>query len=179
MSQSWTACDAALVGNLHPNAVTQMNGKVPITLLCSAALAFACGPRARSEGSTGRSEPTRAVAVDPASPLAPSLDVIVDDDVRFAFEVMNAGKKKLEVNFADGRTHDVVVLDSLGREVWRWSEGRLFTQTMQNRVLRTSDMLRYEEAWSAPAPGRYVAVATLVSDNFPIQKSAEFIVPQM
>ena len=117
-----------------------MNGKVPITLLCSAALAFACGPRARSEGSTARNEPTRTAQVDPASPLAPSLEVTVSDDVRFEFAVTNAGKKKLELDFADGRTHDVVVLDSLGREVWRWSEGRIFTQTMQNRVLRAADV---------------------------------------
>lgn len=156
-----------------------MISKVPFTLLVSAALAFACGPRGRSE-SIARDEAVRAPRVDPASPLAPTLDVVTDaGEVRFAFAVMNAGKKKLEVNFADGRTHDVVVLDSLGTEVWRWSEGRLFTQAMQNRVLRTSDALRYEEQWEAPAPGRYVAIATLESRNFPVTHRAEFVVPQM
>ncbi len=155
-----------------------MNGSVPITLLCSAALAFACGPRAHNESASAsaRSEPTRTVGADPSSPLAPSLDVTVDDDVHFAFAVMNAGKKKLELTFADGRTHEFVVLDSLGREVWRWSEGRIFTQSMQNRVLRTSDLLRYEDAWDAPAPGRYVAVATLESANFPVTQRVEFTV---
>ena len=147
-----------------------MNGKVPITLLCSAALAFACGPRARSESAITRSEPTRATSASASSPLAPSLDVIIDDDVRFAFEVTNAGTKKLELTFADGRTHDLVVLDSLGREVWRWSDGRIFTQSMQNRVLRTSDQLRYEEAWGAPSPGRYVAVATLASTSVAMKR---------
>lgn len=164
----------------EPPTETQMNGKVPITLLCSAALAFACGPRARNESASTRGEPSRVVrAVDPSSPLTPSLDVTVNGGVRFAFEVTNDGKKKLELNFADGRTHDLVVLDSLGREVWRWSEGRLFTQAMQNRVLRTSDMLRYEERWDAPAPGHYVAVATLASNNFPVKHQVAFTVPQM
>jgi hypothetical protein len=153
-----------------------MNGSVPITLLCSAALAFACGPRARNESASTRSEPTRAVSANPASPLAPTLDVTVDDDVHFAFAVTNAGKKKLELTFADGRTHEFVVLDSLGREVWRWSEGRIFTQSMQNRVLRSSDLLRYEDVWDAPAPGRYVAVATLASANFPVTQRVEFTV---
>lgn len=164
------------VDTLHPHASTLMNGKVPITLLCSAALAFACGPRGRSESAITRSEPAPATSAAAASPLAPSLDVIIDDDVRFAFEVTNAGKKKLELTFADGRTHDLVVLDSVGREVWRWSDGRIFTQSMQNRVLRTSDQLRYEEAWGAPAPGRYVAVATLSSANFPLTQRVEFVV---
>lgn len=153
-----------------------MNGSVPITLLCSAALAFACGPRAHNESASTRGELTRAVSADPSSPLAPSLDVTVGDDVRFAFAVTNASKKKLELTFADGRTHEFVVLDSLGREVWRWSEGRIFTQSMQNKVLRTSDLLRYEDAWDSPAPGRYVAVATLASANFPVMQRVEFTV---
>lgn len=159
-----------------PTRSLLMNGSVPITLLCSAALAFACGPRARNESASARNEPAHAMRVNPASPLAPTLDVTVDDDVHFAFAVTNAGKKKLELTFADGRTHEFVVLDSVGREVWRWSEGRIFTQSMQNRVLRASDLLRYEDAWDAPAPGRYVAVATLASDNFPVTQRVEFTV---
>jgi hypothetical protein len=155
-----------------------MISKVPLTLLCSAVLAFACGPRARSEAIT-REDASRATRANATDPLAASLDVQVDGEVRFAFAVVNASKKKLEVSFADGRTHDVVVLDSLGREVWRWSEGRLFTQAMQNRVLRTSDALRYEEEWDAPAPGKYVAVATLASRNYPTEQRVEFTVPQM
>jgi hypothetical protein len=87
---------------------------------------------------------------------------------------VNEGKKKLELNFNDGRTHDVVVLDSLGKEVWRWSKGRIFTQAMQNKVLRTSDSLTYEESWKDAMPGRYVAVATLSSANFPVTQRVEF-----
>ncbi|MBK7908622.1 MAG: hypothetical protein IPJ78_19010 [Gemmatimonadetes bacterium] len=79
--------------------------------------------------------------------------VRVEEEVHFDFAVVNGGKKKLEVDFADGRTHDLVVLDSLGREVWRWSEGRLFTQAMQNRVLRASDALRFDEEWEARCRG--------------------------
>jgi hypothetical protein len=156
-----------------------MNGKVSLTLLASAVLAFACGPRARNETSSTASESSRPVVhADPDSPLATSLDVSVGDEVRFDFAVINASKRKLEVNFADGRMHDIVVLDANGREVWRWSEGRMFTQSVQNRVLRTSDALRFEEAWEDPTPGAYVAVATLASANFPVERRVEFTVRQ-
>lgn len=156
-----------------------MNGKVSLTLLASAVLAFACGPRARNETTSNSAENTRPVVhSDPDSPLSTSLDVSVGDEVRFDFAVINASKRKLEVNFADGRMHDVVVLDTNGREVWRWSEGKMFTQSMQNRVLRTSDALRFEEAWQDPAPGSYVAVATLSSENFPVERRVEFTVRQ-
>lgn len=158
-----------------------MNGKLSFALLCLAALALACGPRSGSDvtssaPSAGTAPRNAAVRSPTASPLTPSLDIAVDDGVRFAFRVVNEGKKKLELRFRDGRTHDVVVLDSLGREVWRWSEGRFFTQAMQNRVLRTSDSLRYEESWRDARPGNYVAVATLSSANFPVTERVEFTV---
>jgi hypothetical protein len=156
-----------------------MNGKVSLTLLASAVLAFACGPRARNETTSNSADASRPVVhSDPDSPLATSLDVSVGDEVRFDFAVINASKRKLEVNFADGRMHDLVVLDANGREVWRWSEGKMFTQSVQNRVLRTSDALRFEEAWATPAPGSYVAVATLSSENFPVERRVEFTVRQ-
>src|SRR5688500_16048371 len=133
-----------------------MKGKISLTLLCFAVLAFACGPRTRSESASGNAARATQPAAQRAattpqgaprsanatrtsdSPLTPSLDVDLEDGVRFEFQVVNEGKKKLEIDFASGRTHDLVVLDSLGREVWRWSEGRLFTQAMVSKVLRTS-----------------------------------------
>lgn len=96
--------------------------------------------------------------------------------MRFAFHVANDGAKKLELLFANGLTHDVVVLDSVGREVWRWSDGRLFTQAVQSKVLRASDRLAFEEAWENAAPGRYTAVATLASSNFPVEHRVAFTV---
>lgn len=151
-----------------------MNGKLPFTLLCVAALTFACGPRQRNEASTGTRATAARVASESDLPLAPMFAVDVNEDVRFEFQVVNASDKKLEVKFADGRTHDWVVFDSLGNEVWRWSDGRLFTQAMQNKVLRTDDSLRYDGSWSDAPPGRYVAVATLSSANFPIERRVEF-----
>jgi hypothetical protein len=153
-----------------------MNEKVPFTLVCIAVLAFACGPRPRGDSATERSTARRAATSDAHTPLTPSLDVSVEDGVRFAFQVTNESSKKLELRFPDGRTHDVIVLDSIGREVWRWSEGRLFTQTVQNRVVRSSDSLAFEEAWKDAKPGTYTAVATLASQNFPVEQRAQFTV---
>lgn len=155
-----------------------MNEKVPFALLCTAVLAFACGPRPHGESATDRSTSTarRSAASVANTPLSPSLDVKVEDGVRFAFAVTNDGARKLELLFPDGRTHDVVVLDTLGREVWRWSEGRLFTQAVQAKVVRASDSLRFTEAWRDAQPGSYVAVATLASRNYPVEQRVAFTV---
>lgn len=154
-----------------------MNEKVPFALLCTAVLAFACGPRPHGESVTDRSNSTRRSSAAVArTPLSPSLDINVEDGVRFAFAVTNDGARKLEVLFPDGRTHDVVVLDTLGREVWRWSDGRLFTQAVQAKVVRASDSLRFTEAWRDAQPGSYVAVATLASQNYPVEQRVAFTV---
>jgi hypothetical protein len=155
-----------------------MNQKVPFALVCVAALAFACGPRSRGESAATRSgsRATAGATTDPRTPLTHSLDVTVDHEVRFEFRVTNASSAKLEVQFPDGRTHELVVLDSIGREVWRWSEGRLFTQAMQNRVLRASDAIAFDGSWDDATPGRYTAVATLASANFPVEERTEFVV---
>jgi len=146
----------------------------------TAALIFACGPRPRGDGiaasAAHRARPAESGATKSPS-LSSSLDVRIAGGVRFDFRVANAGRGKVEVRFPNGQTHDIAVLDSLGQEVWRWSAGRLFTQALQNRVLHTNDTLAFDERWSAAPPGRYVAVATLASRNFPIEQRAEFVVP--
>lgn len=98
-------------------------------------------------------------------------------EARFALAVVNTADRRVEVNFPDGRTRDFAVYDAAGREVWRWSRGRLFTQVMQNRLLGARDSAVYAEAWEAPAPGRYTVVAELRSSDHPIRRAAAFVVP--
>ena len=100
----------------------------------------------------------------------------VTDGVEFAFHLTNTADRKLEVKFPSGQAYELVVLDARGREVWRWSTGRMFTQSLQNRVLRESDSLTYDSRWTNAPAGKYVAVATLASANFPVEKRAEFVV---
>lgn len=161
-----------------------MKGKIAFAFLSVGVLAFACGPRPHGgdSASAGRSAKSRSAHEAkkengaPAAPLAASLDVNIAEGVRFEFRVTNTGEKKLEVNFPSGQTHELVVLDTLGREVWRWSAGRMFTQALQNKVLRTSDALAYAGRWRDAPRGRYVAVATLASANYPMEQRTEFIV---
>ena len=149
-----------------------MNGRVSFVMLVVAVLAFAC-----TRSRTGESLATTKSHHKKGAAVASSLDVRVNDHVRFALHVMNEGDKKVELNFESGKTHDIEVLDASGRQVWRWSEGRMFTSAYQNRVLRSDDTLSFSEAWTKPAPGRYVAVARLVSQNYPMEQRVEFAIP--
>jgi hypothetical protein len=151
-----------------------VNGRIAFLLVSGAVLAFACGPRPHgTDGIAARAVKPRA---HDAAELSGRLAVTVNDGVAFDFVVTNSGAKKVEVNFPSGQTHELVVLDTLGREVWRWSNGRMFTQSLQNRVLRSSDTLAWEERWRDAPSGRYVAVATMASRNFPVTERTEFVV---
>ena len=155
-----------------------MNTRLVVPLLCAAAIAFACGPRAVS--STPADAPPAATQPreSDAPPLASSLDISVRDGVKLAFHATNRGGRRVELVFPSGQTHDFAILDSSGSEVWRWSNGRLFTQALQNRVLAPGETLTYEERW-APGDrrGTFVAVATLRSSSHPVETRVEFTLP--
>src|SRR5688500_15643838 len=110
-----------------------MLSRYAVPLLCAAAIVFACGPRPHAAESTVPDAAARpTMKPDTANPLASSLDVRVADGVRFTLHVTNRGGRNLELMFPSGQTHDFVVLDAAGKQLWRWSEGRMFTQAMQS-----------------------------------------------
>ena len=154
-----------------------MNSRLVVSLLAAGALVFACGPRPRSSEASASSS-TRQLVPDDGSPLATSLGVSVGREVRLAFHITNATSKLVELRFDNGQTHDFAVLDSVGREVWRWSTGRMFTQALQNKPLASGETLSFEDRWeAADRHGRFTAVATLASGNFPVERRIEFEVP--
>jgi hypothetical protein len=156
-----------------------------IPLLCLGAVAFACGPRSHSEASLvsvnlATSAAAPAVKKTPKKAqqprVTPSFSVSVEHkSIRFALDVSNPTKKDVELTFPDGQTYDFVVLDSVGREVYRWATGRMFTQSVQNRTIDGGETMHISEHATLDLPqGSYVAVATLRSTNFPVKERVPF-----
>jgi hypothetical protein len=161
--------------------------RVAIALLCAGALAFACGPRSHSEAASPASLASASPVVLQGGPrvhnddsrLASRVDVKVErDGVRFALRVTNETKKHIELLYPNGQTHEFVVIDSTGKEVWRWSASRLFTQSLQNKLLGSGETMVKTERWQHPREhGKYTVIATLNCTNFPVQERAEFVLP--
>ena len=81
----------------------------------------------------------------------------------------------VELRFRDGKTHDFYVQDACGTEVWRWSKSRMFTQGVQNKLVKSKDVAVFSEQWNpSNAHGKYVAFAVLPSANHPIEERVEF-----
>lgn len=116
--------------------------------------------------------------------LGATLDVNVHgtkatgETVSFALHVGNNTSKMVELRFPNGQTHEFVVLDESGKEVWRWSRGRMFTQAIRNKLLKGREETVFEEIWNTNGlRGTYTAVATLRSQNHPVETSVEFVLP--
>jgi len=165
-----------------------MNSRLIIPILVVGALAFACGPRP-NEASTPQVATAKAPARAASTPrrgrvprgatIEPTIAVSAEPGVvHVRLLVANAGDKRAELAFPSGQTHDVAVLDARGREVWRWSTGKLFTQTLQTKALGGGDTVTYDESWKPRgAHGRYTIVATLNSTNYPLEERAELVLP--
>jgi hypothetical protein len=129
-----------------------------------------------SEAADSRVAP---VVLNSDTTIAASLNVVVaGEQIEFQLTLTNNSSRSVEVRFPSGRTHDFAVIDSTGREVWRWSTGKMFTQVLQNKSIAPHDSISFSTAWKNPdTAGTFVAVARLWSRNFPIEQRAELIIP--
>ncbi len=148
-----------------------MRNRLVVPLLVAASVAFA----GRSSGHKQSAQQNSVESAQRSAALASSLAVNVADGVRFTLNVRNNSRRMVELKFPNGKTHDFYVLDENGREVWRWSRGRMFTQMLQNKLIKSKDNAVFADRWSASnAHGKFTAVAVLASVNHPVEERVQF-----
>ena len=146
--------------------------KLVFPIAAAATLAFACGPWSQTQADSRVS----VEHVTDGKPLGSALEVRAGGEIDLALRVTNNSKRTLELRFPDGFTHDFFVLDSEGHEVWRWSEGRMFTSALQTKQLRSTGSVTYHNKSKQQLPkGEYTAVAVLRSGNHPMETRVAFV----
>ncbi|SRR6266513_3249442 len=156
-----------------------MDNRLILPLLCAASVAFAATPFAHTD------KPVAAAkhrGEDMSAPIVTTFDITRPNDdankLRFTLNVRNNTTKMLELRFPDGQTHDFVVKDFAGKEVWRWSTGRMFTSAMRSETLKGKGETQFEESWNTKGQhGSFTAVAVLRSNNFPVESTVQFLLP--
>jgi len=159
-----------------------MNSRLLIPLLLAGAVALACGTRSHSDAAvspTAKSTSVKSasVAIKPGgAPIASEFKVRPHPKaLEFALAVTNPTKKSVELVFPSGQEYEFSVMDSTGTEVYRWGTGRMFTQSLQNKLLDGGETLHIEERAEKSLPsGTYIAVATLRSTNYPVEQRFSF-----
>ena len=150
-----------------------MQSRLIIALLTAGGIAFACGPRPSE--SEAASAPVSVRRPANSAPLATTLELSVAEGVDLRLHVTNTSGKKIEMTFDTGQTHDFYVLDASGKEVWRWSTGRMFTQGVQKKLVDSGATVSFSDHWTGPvAGGTYTAVAVLLSSSHPTEQRVEF-----
>ena len=98
--------------------------------------------------------------------------------VTLVLQVTNTTDAPLELNFPSGQSYDFVVRQG-DQEIWRWSDGQMFTQSLRTERLAAGETLSYQESWPAPssARGELVAIGTLVATDHPIEQAGRFSLP--
>ncbi len=107
--------------------------------------------------------------------LTSTLDVGVGDEVEFALTVENTGDDPVELTFRSGLKVDFVV-EADGEEVWRASDGRMFTQALQSETIDSGETVTYPGRWPDPDSGAYTAIAELNTTDDGVEARAEFSV---
>src|ERR1700682_242674 len=156
-----------------------MHNRLILPLLCAASVAFAAAPFSH-DGKAIAS--TKHNAEEKTAPIVSTFDITRPKEhaekLKFSLRVTNNTSKMLELRFTDGQTHDFVVKDFAGKEVWKWSEGRMFTSAMRSETLKGKGQTTFEESWSPKGMhGSFTAVAMLRSNNFPIETTVQFVLP--
>jgi Intracellular proteinase inhibitor len=156
-----------------------LDNRLILPLLCAASVAFAAVPSFSHDDKPVATSKTRDVS---SAPIVTRFDVTrpnTDGDrIRFSLNIKNNTAKMLELRFPSGQTHDFVVKDFAGKEIWRWSSGRMFTSVMRSTTIKGRSATTYAESWSTKGQhGAFTAVAILKSDNYPVESAVQFVLP--
>jgi flavin-binding protein dodecin len=83
------------------------------------------------------------------------------DTATFELSVENTGRERVRIPFRTGQQYDFEVLRN-GRRVWRWGEGRIFTQALTSLTLQPDQGITFTGRWDLRdnaglrvLPGRY------------------------
>jgi hypothetical protein len=142
--------------------------------LAVAAAFAACSPPP-PENPRGTASP----APQGGEPLASSLQVApAGDSVSFVLQVTNAGPAPVALTFPTGQSFDFAVSRD-GREVWRWSADRSFTQAVREESIAAGETRRYEASWRPPAGthGALAARGWITARQVRAERSTGFALP--
>lgn len=72
---------------------------------------------------------------------------IKDDKVVFDFELINYHNEPKQLQFGSGQKYEVIVIDEKGEEVYRYSDGKFFTQAIVYETINPGKSLKWQDTW--------------------------------
>ncbi|GEN45671.1 BsuPI-related putative proteinase inhibitor [Alkalibacillus haloalkaliphilus] len=76
-----------------------------------------------------------------------------EDSVKFNMKLTHEGNEDLTLSFSSGQKFEIVVTDPNGEEVYRFSEGMMFTQAIETSELSPGDEMDFQDSWDYTKDG--------------------------
>lgn len=96
--------------------------------------------------------------------LEGTVTVETEQSVTFSFTITNTANQPLSLHFHDACKADFAVYDG-EQEHWRWSEGQMFAQILEEVPLEPDEQETFEATWNDPDAGTYTARAELEAND--------------
>lgn len=135
-------------------------GLVCLSLLC-ALLAPGCCDVGTSEEAARSFETTLVTRTAQGDESA---EFGAREAITWVLTVRNTTREVQVLSLPTSQTHDLALVDENGRELWRWSAGRMFAQMLTELVFAAGETKRFEIHWDQRLgegrwipPGRYRA----------------------
>ncbi len=91
-----------------------------------------------------------------------------DESVTLTLELQNPGEQPVNLLFSSGQKYDFEAWRG-NRLVWRWSQGRVFTQALVRQTLDSGQTLTWEERWDLRnADGQRLPAGEYVIRAYPV-----------
>jgi hypothetical protein len=94
-----------------------------------------------------------------------------DGELSVTLTATNTGSEPVELTFSDGQTIEAVA-EHGGQEIWRYSDGRMFTQALRTETLAPGEQVVESVTWSQPPAGGYDVRAWLCADGVDCEATA-------
>lgn len=86
--------------------------------------------------------------------------------VALSINVQNNTGREETLTFPSGKLYDFWITDADDEELWRWSEGRFFTQAVENVQVPGGSGESFSETWRADTSGELTVHAELLAQRF-------------
>jgi hypothetical protein len=101
--------------------------------------------------------------------------VRVGQSVRFTFRLVNNAGKDEQLTFPTGQHYDFWATRGT-TESWRWSEGRVFIQTITRETITPQSSLTLSEFWKPERAGEYIAHGRLTASGYERELTGKLVV---
>jgi hypothetical protein len=101
--------------------------------------------------------------------------VKVGQSVRFTFRLVNNAGRDERLTFPTGQHYDFWTTRGT-TESWRWSEDRVFIQTITTQTILPQGSLTLSEFWKPERAGRYIAHGRLTAQGYERELTGRLVV---